>query len=187
MDISPEDMRMRAREAGNKRGGGMGLVLTDNMIAGHQIAHLLACVHGSKIRVLRRDKQAYSAISDGHVDVVVADIDRVELGGLAILVYTKRHWPDVTTYALTRDADAYAKQLAQDMGGCQGFFYLSKERPSLDIHRGHAARINAQMAREKNTRLDAPPQHGATPSTGNETPALFALLNRNRLSEEALD
>lgn len=186
MDMSLEDIRMR-EPLGNKRGDGVGLVLTDNMIAGHQIAHLLASAHGSKMRVLRRDKQATLLISEGRVDVVVADIDRAALGGLAVLTYTKRHWPAVTTYALTRNEDAYVKQLAQDMGGCRDFFYLSKERPSLDMHRGLAARISAQMVREQRASLGGPtpPQYGA--SAEDQTPALFTLLKRNRLSEEAHD
>lgn len=161
-----------------------GLVLSSNVIAGHQVAHLLSSAYGWKMQVVSRDKQAYVLITEDQVDVVVADIDSTELGGLAVLAHTKRHWPAVTTYAITRNEDAYAKQLALDMGGCQAFFYLAKGKRGLDTHHGLAARIDEQLGRDKRSRLDSVPQQTKTSSAGDREQALFTLLKQNQHSEE---
>lgn len=164
-----------------------GLILSDNMIAGYQVAHLLSSAYGWNMQVLRRDKQAYFSISEGHIQVVVADIDRAELGGLAVLAYTKRHWPSVTAYAITRNEDAYIKQLAQDMGGCQAFFYLTKHKPGLDMQRGLAFRISDQVEKEKRSRLDTARQPIPDAVADDQPRAFFALLKRNQQSEETPD
>lgn len=118
-----------------------GLVLAGNVIIGHQVAHLLSSARGWQMQVANRDKQAYAHIAQGRLVAAVADIDTSDLGGLAFLVYARRHWPSATTYAITDNGDAYIKQLAHDMAGCRGFFYLSAGKLMLDMHSGMAAQL----------------------------------------------
>ena len=118
-----------------------GLVLSGNVIIGHQVAQLFSSTRGWQMQVVDRDKQAYGHISQGRMGTVVADIDTGDLGGLAFLVYAKRHWPSVITYAITNNEDAYIKQLACDMAGCDGFFHLSTGKLMLDMRSGMAAQL----------------------------------------------
>lgn len=118
-----------------------GLVLSGNVIIGHQVAHLLSSARGWRMAVVDRDKQAYAHITQGRLGAVAADIDTSDLGGLAFLVYAKRHWPSVATYAITRNEDAYIKQLACDMAGCDGFFYLATGKLMLDMRSGMAKQL----------------------------------------------
>ena len=156
-----------------------GLVLSDNMIAGHEVAHLLASAYAWNMQVLNQDRQAYHEIAGGSTHVVVADIDHTDLGGLALLAHIKRHWPAMETYAMTRDEDAYAKQLARNIGGCRAFFYLSRGKFSLDMHRGWAAHISEDLERRRISSLQADARANTGPSAGDQA-ALFSLLNRNR-------
>lgn len=117
-----------------------GLILSANIIIGYQIASLLnAC--GWRMQVVHTDRQAYAQILQGNVNVVVADIDASDLGGMAVLFYCKQHRPSIRRFALTQGTDSYLEMLARDMGGCEGFFYRPGGRLEIDTHTGMAARL----------------------------------------------
>lgn len=118
-----------------------GLILSDNVIIGHQVASLLRHAYGWQMQVMHRDKQAYGLILQGNMDVVIADIDAADLGGLAVLAYARHHWTSIMTYGITESRDPYLKRLARDMGGCQGFFHLTENRLEIDTHTGMAEQI----------------------------------------------
>lgn len=126
-----------------------GLVLSGNALIGYQIATLLSSTYGWKMQVVHADKPAYDLILQGNIDAVVADIDKVDLGGLAMLAHTKHHWPSIRTYAITGNEDFYIKRLARDMGGCEGFFYRRNER-ELDTQMGLGAQL-MMMTSKNNT------------------------------------
>lgn len=117
-----------------------GLILSANIIVGHQIASLLSAC-GWRMQVVHTDRQAYALILQGNTNVVVADINASDLGGMAVLFYCKQHQPAIRTFALTQGTDAYLEMLAHDMGGCEGFFYQSNGRLEIDRHAGMAARL----------------------------------------------
>jgi CheY-like chemotaxis protein len=120
-----------------------GLILSANIIIGYQLASLLgAC--GWRMQVVNADKQAFAPILQGNVDVVIADIDASDLGGMAVLVYCKHHRPSITTFALTRGAYPYLERLAYELAGCEGFFYLSDGKLEVDTRTGMAARLLSQ-------------------------------------------
>jgi len=118
-----------------------GLILSEQIIIGHQVASLLHASYGWHMQVVHRDKQAYGLILQGHMDVVIADIDAADLGGLAMLSYARHHWPSIVTYGITESRDEYLKRLARDMGGCEGFFYVTKGRLELDAGAGMTGQI----------------------------------------------
>lgn len=118
-----------------------GLILSANVIVGHQLASLLRHAYGWQMQVIHRDKQAYGLILQGHMDVVIADIDAADLGGLAVLAYARHHWASIMTYGITESRDAYLKRLARDMGGCQGFFHIVEGRLEIDTCTGMAEQI----------------------------------------------
>ena len=119
-----------------------GLILSDNVIIGHQVASLLRTTYGWQMQVMHRDKQAYGLILQGNMDVVIADIDAADLGGLAVLAYARHHWASIMTYGITESrGDAYMKRLAREMGGCQGFFYVVEGRLEIDTRIGMAEQI----------------------------------------------
>jgi len=123
-----------------------GLILSANIIVGYQIASLLSA-YGWRMQVVHTDRKAYALILQGSVDVVVADIDASNLGGMAVLFYCKHHRPSIRTFALTQGADAYLETLAHDMGGCEGFFYRTGGRLEIDTHAGMAARLVGSLDR----------------------------------------
>lgn len=123
----------------------VGLVLSASDIIGHQIAGLLSSARGWRMQVENRDKRAYAHISQGRLDAVVADIDASNLGGLAFLIYARRHWPSVISYAITNNENGYIKQLAYDMAGCHGFFYMSPGGRLLDMHAGMALQLQEEV------------------------------------------
>ncbi|HXH65267.1 MAG TPA: hypothetical protein VNH42_07160 [Mariprofundaceae bacterium] len=145
---SPRQYRACAcrKDCGARLETAQGLVLSDNIIIGYQIAFLLGSC-GWRMQVVHTDKQAYEIILKGNMDIVVADIDAAGLGGLATLVYCQRRWPSIKTFAVTRGDDAYLEKLASDMGGCQGFFYLSDGKLELDTCSGMAAGLVRQASR----------------------------------------
>lgn len=118
-----------------------GMVLSDNVIIGYQISHLLSSRCGWHMSVVHRDEDAYWNLAKGRLNAVIADIDASNLGGLAVLVYAKRYWPSVITYAITRDDDPFIKHLATHMAKCESFFYLLKGKMMIDSHAGMAAEI----------------------------------------------
>lgn len=134
-----------------------GLVMADNVIIGHQIATLLASSYGWWMQVVHSDREAYPLILQGKVDAVIADIDAVDLGGLAILGYAMHRRPSFMTYAITQSRSLYLKKLARDLGGCQGFFYMIDGRMELDTETGLAAQLIRHMAG-----IDSPKTYAST-------------------------
>lgn len=118
-----------------------GLVLSEQVIIGHQVASLLHAAYGWQMQVVHRDKQAYGLILQGRMDVVIADIDGAGLGGLAVLSYARHHWPSIVTYGISESRDSYLERLARDMGGCQGFFHVAEGRRELDTGTGMAGQV----------------------------------------------
>lgn len=119
------------------------LILSGNVCLGYQTAWLFER-HGWQAHVVHDDGQAYEHMLKENVGVVVADIDAIDLGGLATLTYCRQHDPSITTYAIAPSDDAYRKSLARDLGGCDGFFYLEKGSLKIDFSRGMAARVTNQ-------------------------------------------
>jgi hypothetical protein len=136
------------RECGAHLEAARGLVLSGNVILGHQVATLFASTYGWRMQVLQQDKQACDLILQGSVDAVVADIDEVDLGGLAVLAYAKHHWPTIMTYAITEDRNPYLKRLALELGGCLGFIYRIKGRMELDARTGLLSRMMPRLGRD---------------------------------------
>lgn len=130
-----------------------GLVISSNVIIGYQVSMLLSSTYGWKMQVVHTDKQAYDLILQGDMDVVVADIDGIDLGGLAVLAHTKHHWPSIKTFAITENGDFYIKKLARDMGGSEGFFYLKKGRIELDPHMGLGAQLIDRITKRNHPHL----------------------------------
>ena len=89
------------------------------------------------------DKSTYTRIAEGGMHIVIADIDAVNLGGLAVLAYCHQQYPSIATYAITPIDDDHRKGLARDLGGCQGFFYLMSDGLQIDVSRGMAAVLSA--------------------------------------------
>lgn len=118
------------------------LILAENVSIGYQAASLLEN-HGWHTRVVHSNLQAYDSILTDAIDAVVADIDAVNLGGLAMLAFCHRRYPAIITYAITQPDDEYGKRMARDAGGCEGYFYLTKGRLQLDLDRGMAAELSA--------------------------------------------
>lgn len=134
-----------------------GLMLADNVIIGHQIATLLASSYGWRMQVVHSDREAYQIILQGNVDAVIADIDAIDLGGLAVLIYAKHHRPSFMTYAITQSRSLYLKKLARDLGGCDGFFYMIDGRMELDTRSGLAAQLIRHLAG-----IDSPKTYAST-------------------------
>jgi DNA-binding NarL/FixJ family response regulator len=120
-----------------------GMVLCENVIIGYQVSHLLSSRCGWQMYVAHNDEDVYWNLAKGRLNAVIADIDSSNLRGLAVLVYIKRYWPSVITYAITSDDDPYIKHLATNMAGCEGFFYLLKDKMMIDSHLGMAAELQA--------------------------------------------
>jgi len=111
------------------------LILAADAVTGNQIAALLEesdwCVY-----LVHSDKQAYQRVLHDHMDLVIADIDAVDLGGLAVLIYCHHHEPAVATVAITPVNDDYRKKLARELGGCSGFFYLQYDSLNINLCAG---------------------------------------------------
>jgi len=116
------------------------LILAEDGCTGNQIASLLEA-YGWPVHVVHSDKQAYDRMLQESMDIVIADIDAVNLGGLAVLAYCHHHDPSTITYAIAPVEDGYRKKLARDLGGCRGFFYLINKRLEIDACRGVAAEL----------------------------------------------
>jgi len=114
------------------------LVLTGNTAIGDELSTLLG-KRGWSVHVVHSDSQAYCSILKEKMDVVIADIDAVDLGGLAVMAYCHHHYPSITTYAIAPLEDAQRKKLARDLGGCKGFFYLANDGHSINASRGMAS------------------------------------------------
>lgn len=128
------------------------LVLERNVCVGHQIGSLLEEKYGWHAYVVHSGTQAYARLLKTHIDIVVANIDAHDLGGLAFLTFCHQHYPWITTYGIAPKDDSYRKRLACDMGGCKEFFYLVDESMMIDFDRGMGAdlapRDDARQARK---------------------------------------
>jgi len=113
-----------------------GLILSANVIIGRQIVMKLSSEYGWDMTFVRQDRQAYALIQNGNIDVVIADLNSVDIGGMAVLTYVRHHWPSIMTYAIARNDDPFLKKLARDMGGCLGFFHRVKGQIELDTRSG---------------------------------------------------
>lgn len=118
------------------------LIMAGSPIIGHQIASLVAAL-GWQTDVVHDDIQARDHILTEAIDIVIADIDTVDLGGLAILAFCHHRYPALVTYAIAHAEDEYGKKMGRDAGGCQGYFYLEKGKMQIDLSRGMAAELVA--------------------------------------------
>lgn len=130
-----------------------GLILSGNAIIGQQIATLLTYSSSWKTQVVLNDREAYPIIQQGNVDAIIADIDTADLGGLAILIHARHHFPSVMTYAITHSRSLDLKRMARDLGGCQGFFYMVEGKMELDTDTGLAAQLILQIASSDSSEL----------------------------------
>lgn len=116
------------------------LILIGDSNIGYQMASLLKGV-GWQVDVVHNDLQARDRIVSKSFDIVIADIDTIELGGLPILAFCHHRYPAVITYAIAQANDAFAKKMGRDAAGCQGFFYLMKGKNQIDLNHGMAAQL----------------------------------------------
>jgi len=98
------------------------------------------------MHVVHSDKQAYKYMLNHSINIAIADIDAVDMGGLAVLVSCYHQDPSVATFAITPDDDGYRKKLARDLAGCRGFFYLVGGSPDIDSCRGIAVNLTTSSA-----------------------------------------
>ena len=118
------------------------LILTADTCLADQIAMQLEN-HVWSLHIVHDDKSTYTRIAKDGMHIVIADIDTVDLGGLAVLAYCHQQYPSIQTYAITPVDDDHRKGLARDLGGCQGFFYLMNDGLRIDASRGMAAVLSA--------------------------------------------
>lgn len=116
------------------------LILSSDDSTGNQIASMLKG-YGWQIHVVHSDKQAYERMQKEPLDVVIADIDAINLGGLAVLTYCHHQDQSLRIYAIAPRDDGYRKKIARDLAGCAGFFYLVNGSLDIDTCRGMAARL----------------------------------------------
>lgn len=114
------------------------LILTGNVCVGYQVANLLGRMQW-QTHVLHSDHHAYDALRRHGADVVVADIDTAGLGGLAVMGFCSQQHPDITTFAIAANEHDLSSRLAQNLGGCRGYFYLGNHGLNIDTSRGLAA------------------------------------------------
>jgi len=120
------------------------LIIAEDICIGYQIESQLGH-RGWRVRIVQNDMEAYERITQEFVGVVIADIDGVNLGGLAILAYCHQHTPSITTYAIAPTNDPYRKKLARDIGGCRGFFYLLSNSLRVDCSRGMGKELTSKL------------------------------------------
>ncbi|TLS66682.1 DNA-binding response regulator [Mariprofundus erugo] len=102
------------------------LVLVDDTASGDLVTSLLHR-YGWRMQLVCEDREAYEHMLRRQFDVVVADIDAIDLGGLALLAYCHQNVPEMTTYALAQGDDPERKRLARELCGCQGFLYFQRD------------------------------------------------------------
>jgi len=118
-----------------------GLVLAGNVTIGNQVASLLRH-NGWWTHVVYSDREAYQAIHQRNVDVIITDIESQNIGGLAVMIWCKNYHPSIIPYAICKKGQRDIMQLARDFGGCAGYFYLKDQRPmEVDVSQGMAARF----------------------------------------------
>lgn len=120
------------------------LIVVEDARVGDQLVSLLTSQYpGWRIHVVQSDRMAYERLMAAVPDVIIADIDAVNLGGLALLAYCHHRDPSIATYAIAPANDGYRKKLARDLAGCRGFFYLLSEQLMIDSERGMGAVLAA--------------------------------------------
>lgn len=120
------------------------LIMSGSAGIGHQIALLVKGL-GWSAEVVRSDLQARERIESSSIDVVIADIDAIDLGGLAILAFCHHRYPAVITYAIAQADDVDGELSGCDASGCQGYFYLMKGGMQIDHRRGMAVDLLADL------------------------------------------
>lgn len=108
------------------------LVLVGDLASGDLVVSLLNR-YGCRHQLVCDDRHAYEQMLRHQFDVVVADIDAVDLGGLALLAYCHQNVPEMTTYALAQGEDYERKRLARELCGCQGFLSFQNGGPRGDV------------------------------------------------------
>jgi len=98
------------------------------------------------MHVVHSDMEAYEHLQKGLVTTVIADIDSIDLGGLAVLSYCHHNYPAIKSYAITLFEDGYRKKLARELGGCSGFFHLLRDSLKVDLRRGMAALLSTGIS-----------------------------------------
>ena len=116
------------------------LIMSANVAVGSQVAALLDGL-GWQIDVVHSSCRARDMLLSGRIDVVVADVDTNDLGGLAFLALCRDRYPGIMTFAIVQSDDAYGKRMGRDAGGCQGFFYLTQDSLRMDFKRGMAVTL----------------------------------------------
>jgi len=129
------------------------LILAADAVTGNQIAALLD-VSDWCVQLVHSDKRAYERMLQANMDLVIADIDAVDLGGLALLVYCHHHDHSATTYAIAPVNDGYRKKLACALGGCRGFFYLQNGSLNIDLCSGAAAALIGDRGKQEMSRYE---------------------------------
>lgn len=118
-----------------------GLILAGNVTVGSQVAALLDR-NGWWTHVVYSDMAAYQAIQNRNVDVFIADIESLDIGGLAVMIWCKNYHSSIIPYAICKNGHHRQMQLAHDFGGCAGYFYLKDDRPlEINTDCGIAARL----------------------------------------------
>jgi len=110
-----------------------------------------------RMHVVDNDQQAYAFMQREPVHVVIADIDAVDMGGLAVLACSHHLYPSMEVYAIVTADDGYRKKLARDLCGCRGFFYVTGGKLIVGSGQGIAAQITTPFS----ARMHTPPRMSA--------------------------
>jgi CheY-like chemotaxis protein len=127
---------MDAKEKNMKAGQRHGLILTENLFPGYQIASLLK-YRGWQVQVEHDPMRAWSSMYNSPVDIFVVDIDEPDLGGMDLLARFKYLRPISYAVALSRGGPSKSMRLARHLH-IDGYFYTNHSGYMLDISRGLA-------------------------------------------------
>lgn len=121
------------------------LILAGNEEVGKGIAEHLQ-THDCQPHIVTDDKSAYTYLRKDRTQIVIADIDTEDLGGLALLTFCHQQHASITTYGISPVEDSHHKELAISLGGCRDFFYLKPNGQQIDTRRGIAASMAGRLA-----------------------------------------
>lgn len=111
-----------------------GLILSKNTAITRQIGDLLKHT-GCTARQVHSHVEAIMSINHAVVHVFVADIDKPDPDGLAILLWCKHRHPDIKAFAICHGNSSHSQRVAREFG-VDGFFYLTPHSHQLDVNRG---------------------------------------------------
>jgi len=114
------------------------LILAGNEEVGRRIAEHLQ-THNCQPHIVTDDKSAYAHLHKGRTQVVIADIDTEDLGGLALLIFCHQQHASIATYGISSVEGSHHKELAISLAGCRDFFYLKNNGRHIDTRRGNGA------------------------------------------------